>query len=148
MVWDQYFVTKHFRYLKWRNPHLYMLSGCGLCRGSFPTPKNGRSHYPVDFPPKKLGVFEKKMVKFQHRQSHYFTNLKKSKNEGRLDLNESTISDKKKIVPIMYITVHLFQICQHRAAEIPPHKKNCQSTRLFCPYLSMYSEFCTNCFMS
>ena len=48
----------------------------------------------------------------------------------------------------MYITVHLFQICQHRAAEIPPHKKNCQSTRLFCPYLSMYSEFCTNCFMS
>ncbi len=26
-------VTKHFRYLKWRNPHLYKLYGYGLCKG-------------------------------------------------------------------------------------------------------------------
>ena len=33
------FFTKLFRYLKWRNPHLYKLYGYGLCKGSFPTPK-------------------------------------------------------------------------------------------------------------
>ena len=26
-------VTKHFRYLKWRNPHVYKLYGYGLCKG-------------------------------------------------------------------------------------------------------------------
>ena len=30
--------TKHFRYLKWRNPHLYKLYGYGLCKEK-PTPK-------------------------------------------------------------------------------------------------------------
>ena len=33
---------KHFRYLKWRNPHLYKLYGYGLCKGSSPPPKNSR----------------------------------------------------------------------------------------------------------
>ena len=31
-------ITIHFRYLKWRNPHLYKLYGYGLCKGK-PTPK-------------------------------------------------------------------------------------------------------------
>ena len=31
-------ITKHVRYLKWRNPHLYKLYGYGLCKGK-PTPK-------------------------------------------------------------------------------------------------------------
>ncbi len=31
-------ITKHLRYLKWRNPHLYKLYGYGLCKGK-PTPK-------------------------------------------------------------------------------------------------------------
>ena len=30
--------TKHFRYQKWRNPHLYKLFGYGLCKGK-PAPK-------------------------------------------------------------------------------------------------------------
>ena len=29
-------MTKHFRYLKWRNPHLYKLYGYGISKGSFP----------------------------------------------------------------------------------------------------------------
>ena len=33
-------VTKLFRYLKWRNPHLYKLYGYGLCKGVGPTPEN------------------------------------------------------------------------------------------------------------
>ena len=35
-------LTNHFRYLKWRNPHLYKLYGYGLCKGK-PTPKNSRT---------------------------------------------------------------------------------------------------------
>ena len=33
-------ITNHFRYLKWRNPHLYKLYGYGLCKGVFPTAQN------------------------------------------------------------------------------------------------------------
>ncbi len=32
------YLAQHFRYLKWRNPHLYKLYGYGLCEGK-PTPK-------------------------------------------------------------------------------------------------------------
>ena len=32
-------ITRHFRYLKWRNPHLYKLYGYGLCKGVHPSPK-------------------------------------------------------------------------------------------------------------
>ena len=32
-------MTKHFRYLKWRNPHLCKLYGYGLCKGVFPPQK-------------------------------------------------------------------------------------------------------------
>ena len=32
-------ITKLFRYLKWRNPHLYKLYGYGLCKGVNPPPK-------------------------------------------------------------------------------------------------------------
>ena len=36
------FFTKHFRYLKWRNPHLYKLYGYSLCKGN-PTPKTAKN---------------------------------------------------------------------------------------------------------
>ncbi len=35
-------VTNHFKYQKWRNPHLYKLYGYGVCKGSFPIPQNSR----------------------------------------------------------------------------------------------------------
>ena len=34
-------LTKYFRYLKWRNPHLHKLYGYGLCKGK-PAPPNSR----------------------------------------------------------------------------------------------------------
>ena len=29
-----HYITKNFRYLKWRNPHLFKLYGYGLCKGN------------------------------------------------------------------------------------------------------------------
>ena len=37
-------ITKYFRYLKWRNPHLYKLYGSGLCKG-MPIPKAALFQY-------------------------------------------------------------------------------------------------------
>ena len=42
--WEWGGVTKHVRYIKWRNPHLYMLYGYGLCKWK-PTPKNSLTRY-------------------------------------------------------------------------------------------------------
>ena len=38
-------LTKHFRYLKWRNPHLYKLYGYGLCKGFHPPPKQPKIRF-------------------------------------------------------------------------------------------------------
>ena len=37
--WFFFGITKHFRYLKWRNPHLYKQYGYGLCKGKSTYPK-------------------------------------------------------------------------------------------------------------